>query len=296
LFLSAPSSRLRLAIAGDLHGEWSEADAQLLAQLAPDAVLFVGDLSDGDLRLTKAITRLPQPTAVILGNHDRGRDRSGSIFQQQINLLGDLHCGWRQRRWTVPRLGLVGCRPGTAGGGFHLSKAVEAVVGPISVEESADRIVQACASIPRDWPLVLLAHCGPTGLGSNAQDPCGRDWKQPACDWGDADLALALDRLGHERPPQLVVFGHMHHRLKGRQGERRTFHQDRRGTVFLNAACVPRRGLDEQGRGLCHFSWVEFDDDQLSHVSHRWFLDDGSVAYAETLYDRAHHDQDGDRC
>ena len=296
MFLSAPSTQLRLAIAGDLHGEWSEADAQLLEQLAPDAVLFVGDLSDGDLRLTKAITRLRQPTAVILGNHDRGRDRSGNIFQQQINLLGDLHCGWRQRRWTVPRLGVVGCRPGTAGGGFHLSKAVEAVVGPISVEESADRIVQACASIPRDWPLVLLAHCGPTGLGSNAQDPCGRDWKQPACDWGDADLALALDRLGHERPPQLVVFGHMHHRLKGRQGERRTFHRDRRGTVFLNAACVPRRGLDEQGRGLCHFSWVEFDNDQLSHVSHRWFLDDGSVAYAETLYERGLHHQGGHRC
>ena len=258
----------------------------MLDRLSPDAVLFVGDLSDGDLRLTKAITGLRQPTAVILGNHDRGRDHSGGVFQQQIKLLGDLHCGWRHRQWTVPRLGVVGCRPGTAGGGFHLSKAVEAVVGPISVEESAERIVQACASVPKDWPLVLLAHCGPTGLGSDARDPCGRDWKTPACDWGDADLALALDRLARKRPPQLVVFGHMHHRLKGRQGERRTFHQDRRGTVFLNAACVPRRGLDDQGRGLCHFSWVEFEDDQLSHVSHRWFLADGSVAYAETLYEQ----------
>ena len=284
--LTPSRSRLRLAIAGDLHGDWCDADAALLERLAPDAVLFVGDLSDGDLRLTKAITRLPQPVAVILGNHDRGQDRSGGVFQRQLDLLGDLHCGWRQRCWQEPRLGVVGCRPGTAGGGFHLSRAVEAVVGPISVEESAKRIVEACGSVPEDWPLVLLAHCGPRGLGSDAKDPCGRDWKSPACDWGDADLALALDQLSRQRSPQLVVFGHMHHRLKGHQGERRTFHQDRRGTVFLNAACVPRRGLDQRGRELCHFSWVEFEDDQLSHVSHRWFLADGRVAYAETLYER----------
>ena len=32
------------------------------------------------------------PVAVILGNHDRGRDRSGGILEQQIALLGDLHC------------------------------------------------------------------------------------------------------------------------------------------------------------------------------------------------------------
>ena len=283
--LTPSSSRLRLAIAGDLHGDWCDADAALLEHLAPDAVLFVGDLSDGDLRLTKAITRLPHPVAVILGNHDRGKDPTGGIFQRQIDLLGDLHCGWRKRQWPSPHLGVVGCRPGSAGGGFHLSKAVQAVVGPITVEQSAARIVEASAAVPDDWPLVLLAHSGPTGLGSDAADPCGRDWKQPACDWGDADLALALTQMAQQRRPQLVVFGHMHHRLKGRQGERRTYVRDRHGTVFLNAACVPRRGLDSEGRTLCHWSWVEFDQGELVHVSHRWYLPDGSVAYAETLLD-----------
>lgn len=285
MLLTAQSQRLRLAIAGDLHGDWSDADVALLERLAPDAVLFVGDLSDGDLRLTKSITRLPYPVAVILGNHDRGRDPTGQVFQQQIDLLGERHCAWRLRRWDTPQLGVVGCRPGSAGGGFHLSRAVQAVVGPITVEQSAARIVEACAAVPDDWPLVLLAHSGPTGLGSEASDPCGRDWKPPACDWGDADLALALRQLSPRRPPQLVVFGHMHHRLKGRQGERRTFVRDRLGTVYLNAACVPRRGLDSAGRSLCHWSWAEFVKGDLVHVSHRWFLPDASVAYAETLLD-----------
>ena len=250
-------------------------------------MLFVGDLSDGDLRLTKSITQLKHPVAVILGNHDRGKDASGETFQRQLNLLGDLHCGWRMREWTNPAVGVVGCRPGSAGGGFHLSRAVQAVVGPITVEQSAARIVDACASVPPSWPLVLLAHSGPTGLGSEASDPCGRDWKQPPCDWGDRDLALALDQLASRRRPSLVVFGHMHHRLKGRQGERSTYQRDRHGTVFLNAACVPRRGMDAEGRQLCHWSWVEFDQANLVHASHRWYLPDGQLAYAETLLDLA---------
>ena len=72
-------THLRLAIAGDLHGAWGDADEQLLQQLKPDAVLFVGDLADGDLR-RRAGSRGFFPVAVILGNHDRGRDRSGGIL------------------------------------------------------------------------------------------------------------------------------------------------------------------------------------------------------------------------
>jgi len=66
---------------------------------------------------------------------------------------------------------------------------------------------------------VLLAHCGPSGLGSEAGDPCGRDWKKPACDWGDQDLALAIRQIRRSRPLPLVAFGHMHHALKRGQGD-----------------------------------------------------------------------------
>ena len=171
-----------------------------MQHLKPDAVLFVGDLADGDLRLTRRITRLPFPVAVILGNHDRGRDRSGGILEQQVALLGDLHCAWRTIQWPELALTIVGARPCSAGGGFHLSKAVEAVYGLVSLETSADRIVQAAAEVPADQPLIVMAHCGPSGLGSDATSPCGRDWKTPAVDWGDQDLALK-----HEHPSAEVI-------------------------------------------------------------------------------------------
>ena len=274
---------MRLAIAGDLHGDWTFDDEQLLDQLKPDAVLFVGDLSDGDLRLVKAITRLNRPCAVILGNHDRGRDRSGEKLRQQLLMLGELDCSWRMRNWSSPPVAIIGCRPCSSGGGFHLSEAVRSVFGPVTEEESANRIVQAASGAPETWPLVLLAHSGPTGLGSDASSICGRDWKHPHIDWGDRDLAIAVEAMRHHRAADLVVFGHMHHCLRGGKGERLTFHRDRYGTAYVNAACVPRSGSDESGQTLIHFTWVEFEGRHLSLVCHRWFHLDGTLAYEQTL-------------
>ncbi len=244
----------------------------------------MGDLSDGDLRMVKSITQLSLPVAVLLGNHDRGRDRSGELLQQQITMLGERHCPWKLREWSQPPLAVVGARPCSAGGGFHLSKAVQAVFGPITETQSADWIVDAARQAPDHWPLVVLAHSGPTGLGSEANSPCGRDWKKPHIDWGDRDLAMALDRMQQSRPADLVVFGHMHHQLKGIRGERITFHRDRRGTCFVNAACVPRIGLDESGQPLHHLTWVEFAGTEPSLVSHRWYRPSGELSYEQTLH------------
>ena len=246
-------------------------------------MLFVGDLSDGDLRLTRRIAALPFPLAVILGNHDRGGDRSGDLLRQQLALLGGCNCGWTRLSWTNPALSIVGARPCSAGGGFHLSKAVEAVFGPITLEESASRIVAAAQQVPEDQPLIVLAHSGPTGLGSDASSPCGRDWKRPAIDWGDRDLALALDSMASQRRPDLVVFGHMHHQLKRGHGLRRSLLQDRHGTAFVNAACVPRCGLDGKDQPVLHLSWAEFDGRRLTHVSHRWYTPEAVLVHQESL-------------
>ena len=156
--------------------------------------------------------------------------------------------------------------------------------GPVTLEESVERICAAALAADSALPLVLLAHSGPTGLGSNPADPCGRDWKPPACDWGDQDLALAIDRIRRQRPVPLVVFGHMHHHLKRGAGERRSFCLDRAGTAYLNTACVPRHGLDGHGRALRHFSWVELRDGQLTDVSHRWYSPAGELLYRQTLH------------
>jgi uncharacterized protein (TIGR04168 family) len=225
--------------------------------------------------------------ACILGNHDIGKDASGRTLLGQLGLLGERHCGWGLRQLSPPGLAVVGARPGTAGGGFHLSPGVRAVFGPVALQESADRITRAALTADPALPLVVLAHCGPSGLGSEPHDPCGRDWKTPARDWGDQDLALAIDQIRRRRPLPLVVFGHMHHTLRRRRGARRSIHRDRQGTVYLNSACVPRHGLDEQGRALRHLSWVRFSAGSLSHVSHRWYGTRGELHYEEVLWSAA---------
>lgn len=275
---------IRLAIAGDLHGQWDAHDEAILARSQPDALLVVGDLSDGHTRIPRRLAALELPLACILGNHDCGRDGSGRTLQTQLDLLGERHCGWGRRQLDPPGLTVVGGRPGSAGGGFHLSRAVQAVFGPVSREESAQRISTAAAGADPGLPLVLLAHCGPTGLGSDAADLCGRDWKRQACDWGDQDLAQAIAAIQRQRPLPLVVCGHMHHQLKRGQGQRRTFGRDRAGTAYLNAACVPRQGHDGAGRALRHFSWVELESGSLRHASHRWFGLEGTLHYQELLW------------
>ncbi len=276
-------AELRIAIAGDLHGQWDAVDERLLAQLRPDALLVVGDLSDGQARIPARLAQLPLPLACILGNHDTGRDASGRTLQRQLEALGSRHCGWDLRELHPPGLAVVGGRPASAGGGFHLNQAAQAVFGPVTLQESAARITAAALRADPSLPLILLAHSGPSGLGSAAADPCGRDWKAPACDWGDQDLALAIDQIRRHRPVPLVVFGHMHHKLKRGQGDRLSYCIDRAGTTYLNTAFVPRHSQDEQGQPLRHFSWVELRGGQLQEISHRWYDPDGALRYRQTL-------------
>ena len=75
---------LRLAIAGDLHGQWDQADATLLQILKPDALLVVGDLADGDVRLPRLLRELELPVACVLGNHDAARDASGRTLELRL--------------------------------------------------------------------------------------------------------------------------------------------------------------------------------------------------------------------
>jgi uncharacterized protein (TIGR04168 family) len=277
-------AELRIAIAGDLHGQWDASDEQVLQRIAPDALLVVGDLSDGQPRIPARLAALPLPLACVLGNHDSGRDPSGRTLQRQLAALGERHCGWGLRELRPPGLAVVGARPASAGGGFHLNRGAQALFGPVTLEQSVQRITEAALAADPALPLILLAHCGPSGLGSEPADPCGRDWKHPACDWGDQDLALAIDRIRQRRPLPLVVFGHMHHRLKRGQGERRSFQRDRAGTAYLNTACVPRHDHDPQGRPLRHFSWVELRDGVLVEASHRWYSPTGELLYRQTLH------------
>ena len=98
---------LRLAIAGDLHGQWDQADATLLQILKPDALLVVGDLADGDVRLPRLLRELELPVACVLGNHDAARDASGRTLARMEQALGDCTAagpqaaGSSSSRWWV---------------------------------------------------------------------------------------------------------------------------------------------------------------------------------------------------
>jgi len=86
------------------------------------------------------------------------------------------------------------------------------------------------------------------------------------------------------------VFGHMHHALRRGQGMRRTIGSDREGTLYLNAACVPRHGQDAAGRELRHFSWVELGRHgdgpvQVLRACHRWYGLCGQLLYEECLHE-----------
>ncbi len=254
--------------------------------LNPDGIIFVGDLGEGDLRLVKSIKSLPFPTAVILGNHDRGFDGTGEILKKQISILGDSYCGWSKCDWGLKDISVIGARPCSSGGGFYLSPEVRGAFGEVSLTESVELISDAASLASEKHPLLLLAHSGPSGLGSEADSPCGRDWKSPAIDWGDKDLQLAIDKIRKNRIPDIVVFGHTHHSLRGGSRYRKTFSKDSYGTVYLNAAYVPRKGISVEGEQLYHFSWIIFDSGVLTHVSHRWFQKDATLAYQELLLDK----------
>ena len=92
-----PSGILRVAVVGDVHGAWSDADAVAMEALQADLLTFVGDFGNEAVPVVRAISRVGKEidkrrrsgggrkapgVAVVMGNHDawnsmtaRGRER-----------------------------------------------------------------------------------------------------------------------------------------------------------------------------------------------------------------------------
>ena len=251
--------------------------------IKPDVVLFVGDISDGSIKIIKKINLINIPTYVILGNHDRGKDSSGEILLKQIRVLQEKYCAWDLKIYNN-QLNILSARPCSSGGGYYLSNEVRAVYGPLSEQDSVNKILKCSKKIIKDLPLIFMSHSGPSGLGSDPNSICGKDWKEPSCDWGDRDLAVAISEIQKKRKIDLVIFGHMHNRLKRNQGMRTMFKIDREGTAYLNSAIVPRYKKNIDGKLLVNFSWVEFVQNKISHISHRWYSESGEISEEEILF------------
>ena len=291
---------IQIAVIGDIHDAWDKDDPKALRALGVDLVLFVGDFGNEAVEVVRAVSTLDLPYAAAFGNHDAWYtatpwgtkncpyDRTQEDWvTQQLDLLGEAHVGYAQRTFPELDLSVVGGRPFSWGGpewrcaGFYQDR-----FGVNGFAESTARIIDA-ATTSSSETIIFLGHNGPTGLGDQAEDPCGKDWKQLGGDYGDPDLrdAIATTQATGKQVP-LVTFGHMHHNLRHTKVvQRKRLYVDAAGTVYLNAACVPRIVKTEQGLRR-NFSLVTLQNQQVTEIKLVWLDAEFDIASSETLFTR----------
>jgi uncharacterized protein (TIGR04168 family) len=295
----ASESVIKIAVVGDVHDQWDGEDGAVLQHLGVDLVLFVGDFGNESLPVVRAIAALAIPKAVVLGNHDAwytatdwGRkkcpyDRTQEDrVQQQLDLLGETHVGYS--KLDFPELGLtvVGARPFSWGGSeWKYTDFYSPRYGVASFAESTTRIVEA-ATQAATGTVIFIGHNGPLGLGHHPEDPCGRDWQPLGGDHGDPDFAAAIAQTRQlDKAVPLVTFGHMHHSLRHTKQRLRTPLSVDQGTVYLNAASVPRIIHTETGWQR-NFSLVYLHQQTVLQASLVWVDQTYSVIAEQVLYEQ----------
>ncbi|TKY54728.1 hydrolase protein [Spatholobus suberectus] len=201
------ASSIRIAVVGDVHDYWNfEQDSKALEFLQPDLVLFTGDFGDENVEVVQSVANLEFAKAVILGNHDAwfteqfsGRSVEILLMNESINVklsLGKEHMAYQRSDFPLIKVSIVGGRPFSCGGKpLFRKKLLSARYGIKDMDESAKRIQKAALGTPENHFLILLAHNGPTGLGSGLNDICGKDWEFES----DGDYGDPADRFGVDR-------------------------------------------------------------------------------------------------
>ncbi|MBA0865885.1 hypothetical protein Goshw_016229 [Gossypium schwendimanii] len=253
-------------------------------------LLHSGDFGNENLELVQDVAALNFPKAVILGNHD-----SWSTQQFSAN-LGQEHVGYKRLDFPLLKLSIVGGRPFSCGGQqIFRKRLLSARYGIQDMEGSAKRIYEAALGTPEDHLVILLAHNGPTGLGSELNDICGKDWVFGGGDHGDPDLAQAISHLKETTNVSvpLVVFGHMHKELAHGNGLRKMIVVGTDNIIYLNGAIVPRvkRSTNETSLQASNsdgtyraFTLVEILNGQVNKISESWV----SVVGNETTLEEEH--------
>jgi uncharacterized protein (TIGR04168 family) len=255
----------KVAVIGDLHGSWDDWDVAWFNASDYELLLFTGDLGSGTgaagVKIARSIARLAKPALVMPGNNDVAYQPAiAAEFAHQRGLIELLAAGARERSRGLAgasgrvevcgyslhplslggrALTLLAGRPHALGGReLSFPEHLERNYAISSIEASTARLEALVADAPTE-ELIVLSHNGPAGLGSAPTDIWGCDFREGAGDWGDPDLAVALDGARARGKRVLAVIGgHMH--LKTRTGAERVPRLEREGTLYLNPARVPR--------------------------------------------------------
>lgn len=253
---------LRIGVLGDLHGAFDDTDVEQLDAQGYDVLVVVGDLAgfrfSKTLAIARVLAKLTTPTLVVPGNHDASHPVQQLAEALRKPAFGHPFASTQSRNLTAleealgaatlsayssHRFGdvtLIAGRPHSMGGpDLAFAPHLRAGWGVDSLDASTERLIALVDDAPTN-DLLFIAHNGPTGLGDTADAIWGCDFRREAGDWGDPDLARAIQHAQQRgRRVLAVLAGHMHRRIRG--GGRRQPQCVRDGTLYVNAAEVPRR-------------------------------------------------------
>jgi uncharacterized protein (TIGR04168 family) len=293
-----PQSIVKIAVIGDVHDLWELADNDALKHLNIDLALFVGDYGNESVDIVRLIAAADLPKAAVMGNHDAFYSASNKGIQncpydrrledrvqQQMDLLGEAHVSYGKRDFPQFGLTVVGGRPFSWGGSkWRYRKFYSKRFDVRNFDESTDLILAAAEAASHNT-LIFMGHVGPYGLGARPEDPCGKDWGDAGGDYGDPDFAQAIEITQQsDKQIPLVVFGHMHHKLKNNSQQlRKRVVTDGKGTLYFNAANVPRIQQTPQGNTRS-FSVVTLNQGQVDSIVQLWLDETFAQRSKETLY------------
>jgi len=276
-----------VAVVGDLHGYWDEADVEYFNQSDYTCIMFTGDLGSSHARdgvkIARSLSRLNAQVLVMPGNNDaleHARIMAELHYQTgRADILAQLDssrgtnnvraCGYSSHTLDFDGhdVTLIAARPFAMGGNeLSFVDALERAFDVSSLSLSAKLLKGLIERAPTE-DIVVLAHNGPYGLGGEATSPFGRDFDPDAGDWGDRDLAAAVEHAKSCGKKLLAVCaGHMHWPLK--DGRLRPWQVREEKTLFINAARVPRH-IQESDTLRRHHIALSYDDGVL-HAEERW--------------------------
>ena len=281
---AAQPGLLRIGVMGDLHSHWDDFDRLHFDRSEYDLLLCTGDLGGGTpgsgLNIAKSMAHLRKPTLVMPGNndvadfaqlsaeftHQRGLNRilTGSRTRGGGSVGEVRMCGYSLHRLSAGDLDvtMIAARPHSLGGPeLSFADHVEQTYGIATIDESLSHMLRLIDDV-QSRRVMFLSHNGPTGFGGEPADMWGCDFKAGGGDWGDPDLEHAIDHArgkGHE--VLAVIAGHMH--LRTKQGVERPWMCEKDGTLYVNAARVPRI-FANGGETYRHHVAVKIDEHGIS--------------------------------